>query len=318
MLEAIEQHAARIAAEAGAILLELFHDSVEVEYKDKEQHDPVSRADRGSEEHLRRAILDRFPDHAILGEEGQDAGPAGAEFTWVLDPLDGTTNFVNGLPLFCVSVGVLRWGHPAVGAIWTPVTPSGGPGVFSARAGGGAWLDGRPLSVHGRAAKGGKQLSHRLAAYPGNFGALLTLMSRRGARSGEPRTLGSIAYEAALVAAGVLQSALFWGPKIWDVAAGVVLIREAGGSVLTRDRGRWHELTLFRPDLDRSGAAKPLRDWSAPLMVGGPDLAPALAAALRPTLAGRALRLLRHPLIRRVRRLVRRVRGGSRGSTGSP
>ena len=186
---------------------------IEVQYKDKAQQDPVSQADRGSEDHLRKAIADRFPDHAILGEEGQDAGPSGAEFTWVLDPLDGTTNFINGLPLFGVSVGVLRWGHPAAGAIWTPVTPGGSPGVFSARAGGGARLDGEALSVEGRAAHGLPQLPHRLAAVPGNFGAFLTLAARPGLRSGDPRTLGSIAYESALVAAGVLQSAIFWGPK---------------------------------------------------------------------------------------------------------
>lgn len=312
-LAEIEEHAARIAGEAGALLIEIFRNSsgipsdasLDVQYKDKAQRDPVSEADRGAEQHLRVSITQRFPDHAILGEEGEDAGSDTAEYVWVLDPLDGTTNFVNGLPLFTVSVGVLRWGHPAVGAIWCSVSPTGSAGVISARAGAGARLDGVPVSVHGRAARGGKQLPHRLAAYPGNFGAFLTLARRRGLRSGEPRTLGSTAYECALVSAGVLQSAIFWGPKIWDVAAGVTIVREASGSALTRDRGRWHELTYFRAPAD-SGTPKRLRDWSAPVVIGSPAIASGMVQALRPTLAGRALRLARHRWVRRTLRELKR------------
>jgi len=241
-LAAIEEHAARIAADAGSMLLGLFRGPLEVEYKDKDQHDPVSEADRRAEEYLRRAIQDRFPEHAILGEEGKDAGPSGAQYTWVLDPLDGTTNYVNGLPLFAVSVGVLRWGHPAVGAIWTSSSPAGGPGVFSARAGGGARLNGAAIGVGGPR-DGRKPPAQRLAAVPGGAGAMLSFGSRAGGsragrapeiRHGDPRTLGSIAVEAAFVAAGILQSAVFMGPKIWDVAAGVTIVREAGGSALTR------------------------------------------------------------------------------------
>lgn len=312
-LAEIEEHATKIAGEAGALLLDVFRASssvssggtLEVEYKDKHQRDPVSEADRSAEQHLRSTILTRFPDHAVLGEEGEDSGSDAAEYVWVLDPLDGTTNFVNGLPLFTVSVGVLRWGHPAVGAIWCSASPNGGAGTFSAHAGGGARLDGVRVSVEGRAAHGAKQLPHRLAAYPGNFGAFLTLSHRRGLHTGEPRTLGSTAYECALVSAGVLQSAIFWGPKIWDVAAGVTIVREAAGSALTRDRGRWHELTYFRAGTDRSGAPKRLREWGAPVVIGSPAVATSLVQALRPTLAGRALRLARHRWLRRSLRVLR-------------
>ncbi len=311
LLAEIEAHAARIAAEAGALLLELYRSPIEVEYKDKQRRDPVSQADRRTEAQLRAAILDRFPDHAVLGEEGADAGSALAEYTWVLDPLDGTTNYVNGLPLFCVSVGVLRWGHPAAGAIWTPVAPDGAPGVFSARAGGGARLNGEPISVAGRAGRN-RQLPHRLAGYPGNFAGFFGLARRPGLRPGEPRTLGSIAYEAALVAAGVLQSAVFWSPKIWDIAAAVTIVREAGGAALTRTAGRWHELSYFRPGVDpKTGSARPLRDWSGPLVIGAPELAQPLVLSLRPTLLARVLRLSRHPLVRRALRLLRALSGSS-------
>jgi myo-inositol-1(or 4)-monophosphatase len=320
-LPEIEQHATTIAAEAGALLLDIFHRSasvssdvaINVEYKDEAQRDPVSEADRGAERYLREAILARFPDHAVLGEEGDDTGTGAAEYTWVLDPLDGTTNFVNGLPLFTVSVGVLRWGHPAIGAIWCAASPTGASGVVHARAGGGAWLDGLRVSVDGRIARGGRQLPHRLAAYPGNFGGFLTLSRRPGLRPGEPRTLGSTAYECALVAAGVLQSAIFWGPKIWDVAAGVTIVREATGSALTRDGGRWHELTYFRPPAQK-GKPERLRDWSAPVVVGSPATALALVHALRPTLIGRAARLVRRQWLRRTLGLLRGGRGRTSGA----
>jgi myo-inositol-1(or 4)-monophosphatase len=312
----IEQHATVIAAQAGALLLEIFHRSVsvssstaiDVEYKDEAQRDPVSEADRGAERHLREAILSHFPGHAILGEEGEDAGSDTAEYTWVLDPLDGTTNFVNGLPLFTVSVGVLRWGHPAAGAIWCSASPTGSSSVFHARAGGGAWLDDIRVSVDGRVARGGKQLPHRLAAYPGNCGGFLTLSRRPGLRPGEPRTLGSTAYECALVSAGVLQSAIFWGPKIWDVAAGVTIVREASGSALTRDGGGWHELTYFRTPTVKDRPAR-LRTWGAPVVVGSPATTLALVHALRPTFIGRAVRLTRHRWLRRTLDLLRGKRG---------
>ena len=93
----------------------------------------------------------------------------------------------------------------------------------------------------------------------------------------------------------------------------MIIIREAGGSALTRDEGRWHELTAFRAGLDKQGRRKPLREWSAPLVVGGPSLSTAVTEALRPTLVARGMRLTRHPLLRRVRRLARRLRGGGRG-----
>jgi len=299
----IEEQAAQVARETGSLLLDLFRGPLQVEYKDKHERDPVSQADRRAEEYLRRAIHDSFPGHAILGEEGKDSGAGDAEYTWVLDPLDGTTNFVNGLPLFAVSVGVLRWGHPAVGAIWSSVTPTGSAGVFSARAGGGARLDGNPISLDGTH-RGGKPPALRLAAVPGGSGRRLGA----GTRPGDPRTLGSIAVEAALVAAGVLQSAVFMRPKIWDVAAGVTIVREAGGSAFTRDGKRWHELTYFRRSRDRAGVLKPLREWSGALLVGSPASTAALAARLNPTALSRALRVARHPVIRRAVRAAQQLR----------
>jgi myo-inositol-1(or 4)-monophosphatase len=308
LLGEIGDHAAQIAVEAGALLLQLLKEPLEVEFKDKGKRDPVSKADRRAEEFLRRAIQERFPDHAILGEEGKDAGPAEAEYTWVLDPLDGTTNYINGLPLFAVSVGVLRRGRPVAGAIWTPAGPSGAPAVYRAHAGGGARIDGRQLRIDERGPAEALPVPRRLAAVPGGFGLMLAFSKPVRGRSGEPRTLGSIAVEAALVSAGVLQYAIFWGPKIWDIAAGAVIVREAGGSVLTRTQGRWHELTLFQARRGSDGRPKPLREWGAPVIVAAPPLAMTIATSLQPTLLGRALRVRHHPAVRRGLKLARAIR----------
>lgn len=308
-LAEIEAHARTIAAGAGRLLMGLFQGPLDIQFKDRQQRDPVSEADRGSEEYLRRAILDRFPDHAILGEEGQDAGAPDAEYTWVLDPLDGTTNYINGLPFFSVSVGVLRRGRPAVGAIWTPSGPAGTPAVFSARAGGDASLDGRPISVRDRGPNEALPVPRRLAAVPGGFGVMLTFAGPLAKRRGEPRTLGSIALEGALVSCGVLQYAIFMGPKIWDVAALTTIVRAAGGGVLTRDKAGWHELERFRASPDRkTGAPRPLRTWSAPVIVAAPDLATTVAAGLRPTPLARVVGTVQHPTVRRTLKIARQLR----------
>ncbi|MGI8552189.1 MAG: inositol monophosphatase family protein [Dehalococcoidia bacterium] len=301
----VGEFAGEIAVGAGALLLDLFRGPLQIEFKDRAQRDPVSQADRNAEEYLRRAILARFPDHAILGEEGKDVGPADAPYTWVLDPLDGTTNYINGLPLFAVSVGVLQHGRPAAGAIWTPASPSGHAGLFGASRGSGASLDGSPLRIASAASGDDLPIPRRLAAVPGGFGVMLSFSGPVRRRPGEARTLGSIAVEAALVAAGVLQYAIFWSPKIWDVAAAATIVREAGGAVLVRQQGRWRDLNHFAIQRDKKGRPRPLRDWTAPVIVAAPPLAASVAANLHPTLLGRVAQVAQRPVVRRGRRIAR-------------
>ena len=107
LLEEIEAHAVSIAREAGQIILEHFCKPLEVHFKGKERTDPVTTADHRSEEFLKIGIREKFPQHGILSEEGGVLSKSDSPFVWVLDPLDGTSNFMNGLPLFAVSIGVL-------------------------------------------------------------------------------------------------------------------------------------------------------------------------------------------------------------------
>ena len=162
LLAEIESHAAEFARGAGKILSGHFEAPLQVDYKDEAESDPVTAADKETQRFLTDRILQAFPDHAVLGEEDdEDAGgdtssfprkresTPGAplpDFAWALDPLDGTKNFVAGLPVYASSIGVLHRGVPVVGAVYVPWPGCEGR-VVHARSGGPALLDGEPVSV---------------------------------------------------------------------------------------------------------------------------------------------------------------------------
>ena len=251
----IEVEAAGMARAAGEILRDRFGKSLEVEYKDKNMRDPVTSADKESQAYLCEAISRRFASHGILGEEspGEEEDDPSPDFLWVLDPLDGTTNFLNGLPVYGVSVGVLYRGAPLAGALFIPWPGGNGGFVLHARRGGGAWMDGERISIP---QSDGPEAT-RLTGLPGSFGARYRLRKALRQRVGEVRVTGSITYELALTARGAFQYVAFGGAKIWDVAAGVLIVMEAGGSVLVRSRKsrRWEPLTSFYPE-DRTGSTR--------------------------------------------------------------
>jgi myo-inositol-1(or 4)-monophosphatase len=265
LLADLELMAARWAREAGDLLLTRFRTKLIVEYKSKGQADPVTDADRAAEAFLRDAIRARYPKHGVLGEEGTEP-PPDAPFVWVLDPLDGTTNFINGLPLWCVSIGVLWRNRPVAAAIFTPSGPTAAPGVFHAHAGGGAFLDALPLHVSPEP----EPAKARLSGLPGHYWEEMRFRKRKPPQLGETRTLGSMALELGLIGAGVLQYGVFWGPKIWDVAGGVLIVSEAGGDVVWRcERSEpWSRLHAFTPPAGAGG----LRGWKGSVIAGTPGV----------------------------------------------
>ena len=267
----LEEAAVTWAREAGQLLLARFRTSLAVEYKSKGRQDPVTEADREAERFLHDSIHARFPEHGVLGEEGSEA-LQDAPFIWVLDPLDGTTNFINGLPLWCVSVGVLWRNRPVAAAIFTPSGPGATPAVFHARAGGGAWLDDTPIRV----ANEPEPTKARLSGLPAHYWQDMRFRTRKGPRLGETRTLGSIALEMGLIGAGVLQYGVFWGPKIWDVAAGVLIVREAGGEVAARNEQtkKWRRMRVFTPPGEGEVG---LRTWKGSLIAGCPRVVKLIA-----------------------------------------
>ena len=148
----IEAAAVEFARGAGDLLASHFGRALSVEYKDKAQQDPVTAADKETQAYLVDQISRRFPDHGVLGEEDDaslDGERSAADFLWVLDPLDGTTNFMNGLPVYASSIGVLYRGRPLAGAVYIPWPSANASGVVvHCHVGGGAFADGEPVSVY--------------------------------------------------------------------------------------------------------------------------------------------------------------------------
>ena len=286
LLSEVEQVAVDAASGAGKILTGYFGSLADVDYKDERRTDPVTRADTETEEYVAGVVRERFPDHGVLGEEGtgDDDSPA-PDFVWAIDPLDGTNDFVAGLPIFASSIGVLYRGVPVAGAVYVPWPGKAAGRIFHARRGGGAFADDERLAPLTSEAGDG-----RLAAVPGSFRSAFRVDRAARDRVGEVRTLGSIAYELAMVAAGVVRYIFIARTSLWDCAAGAAIVAEAGGEVRV---GRWTPrpwpmapaLGLERSDalVDWTGAPtlSGLRKWKSPLIVGRPDVVPDLAAAIK-------------------------------------
>lgn len=241
MFEEYLDFAVGMAREAGRIQLSYFRgDDLAMKTKSNVS-DVVTRADRESEELIVRSILERYPTHAILGEEGGARGDAASEWRWVVDPLDGTTNYSQGLPVFCVSIALQYRGETVVGVVYAPYLRE----LFTAVRGGGAWCrrgDGEPVRLHVST----KQRLDCLVVATGfpydkseNPDNNSDNVARILPHVRDVRRMGAAAYDLSCVAAAMLDG--FWELNLheWDVCAASLLVIEAGGVVesLRADRG---------------------------------------------------------------------------------
>jgi myo-inositol-1(or 4)-monophosphatase len=295
----VEREAVAMAREAGRMVSSLFGQSVQVDYKDDKQTDPVTAADLQSQSYLVQAITQHFPDHGILGEEKSDDEEQEArppDWLWVLDPLDGTTNFLNGLPVWGVSIGVMYRGLPVAAALYLPWPQADGGFVLHASKGGGAFQDEQKLELLDPE----EIIANRLSGIPGSFGGQYRVGKALRSKAGEMRVTGSIAYELAMVARGVMQYCVIGGPRLWDMAAGVLLVAEAGGSVMLRRRKGWEPMVAIIPTWDtKTPNMKELRGWVQPLVAGKARIAPMVASNLKSR---------RPSALRRVRQFLRRMK----------
>ena len=213
-----------IAREAGVLVMDYFRQHVKVEYKG--DVDLVTVADRKSEALILERIRERFPTHDVIGEEGTRI-ETGSEYKWYVDPLDGTTNFAHGYPVFCISLAVERRGHRIAGVIYDPTRDE----MFVAELGAGARLNGAVIHVSSTSrleecVVGTGFPSHKRHKNPNiYFYHQLTL------RTHGVRRAGSAALDLCNVASGRYDA--FWEFNLnpWDTAAGVLIVQEAGGRV---------------------------------------------------------------------------------------
>jgi myo-inositol-1(or 4)-monophosphatase len=211
---------------AGDVMLERFGTAVRVDKKGS--IDLVTEVDVAIEREFRAMIADRFPEHLVLGEEmgGRDDVPGG--HCWVFDPIDGTTNFAHGLPIFCSSLALEIDGVAEIAAVYDPTRRE----LFTAERGGGAFLNGAPIRVSSAATLLESVLvtgfpydvHSRVQEIVGLFGEFV-------GRARAVRRLGSAAIDLCYVAAGRMDG--FWERdlKPWDIAGGALLVSEAGGEL---------------------------------------------------------------------------------------
>ncbi len=230
--------AVRAARAAGNVLLRYFDrvDTLTVDPKGK--NDFVSEVDRASEQAIIQVLRKAYPDHAILAEES--GGHKGNDYQWVIDPLDGTTNYLHGFPQFSISIALKYRGVLECGVVYDPLREE----LFTASRGAGAQLNDRRLRVSQRKGLEGALLGtgfpfrdqRHLDAYLGMFKTLIK-------DTAGIRRPGSAALDFAYVAAGRLDG--FWelGLAEWDFAAGALLVREAGGTVSDIGGGERHFAT---------------------------------------------------------------------------
>lgn len=274
-IQDLERFAIRLAREAGANLLNHFLKPLEVEYKTGGDRDPVTIADKESEDFIRSQIIKEYPDHAIIGEEGENHGSDAAPFAWVIDPLDGTSNFINHIPIWACSIGLLLRGKPVVAAIYLPPTQEKEGRVVHAHYGGGAFIDGEAIAVASNATPN----RGRLTIFPAYYWRMYKFRSPLRSGVGTIRSLGSTAFEMAGVASGMFQYGIFNPPSIWDIGAGILLVQEAGGVVMSlrRRTSPWQQLESIEGKSGNAPTLKEIQAWRQPALAGNPRIAQFIA-----------------------------------------
>jgi myo-inositol-1(or 4)-monophosphatase len=222
------------AAHAGSAVLRRYFRSGDLDVARKSDNDFVTRADRESEAAVLGEIRRRFPAHRILAEEGGEGAAGASEYQWLVDPLDGTTNFLQGLPVWCVSVACRR-GRQVVAAV---VLDPPGENLFTAALGAGARWNGRPMTVSGHPGLKGSFLA---TGYPfrahATLDVYLAVFREVFLAAKAIRRCGAAALDLAFTAAGVYDGFFEFRLSPWDIGAGVLLVREAGGVVTDLDGG---------------------------------------------------------------------------------
>jgi myo-inositol-1(or 4)-monophosphatase len=223
------------ARDGGAVLLRNWRALPAGSVTEKQKNDFVTSADRESEAAVIERIRETFPDDAFLGEEGGASGSAEAGRTWIIDPLDGTSNFVSGFPFWSVTIAARERDEIVAGVVWDPLRDE----LYAAERGGGAFRNGDPLRVSGRPGLDGAFLATGFPfRYRSRIDLYLALFREIFMQARAIRRAGSAALDLAMVAAGVFEGFFEFHLSPWDLAAGSLLIEEAGGEMTDFAGGR--------------------------------------------------------------------------------
>jgi myo-inositol-1(or 4)-monophosphatase len=221
--------AIKAARAAGSIINRAALDVESVRVSKKMENDFVTEVDQASEKIIIETLLNAYPDHGILAEEsGKTHGNPNAEHVWIIDPLDGTTNFIHGFPFYCVSIALQSRGRLEQAVVYDPTRND----LFTSTRGRGAFLNDRRLRVSKRIRLKECLISTGFPFRDGDdFNAYLSMMSQVMTRTAGLRRPGAAALDLAYVAAGFSDGFFETGLHPWDMAAGALLVTEAGGLV---------------------------------------------------------------------------------------
>lgn len=221
--------AIKAARAAGALINRAALDVESVRISQKQVNDFVTEVDQASENAIIETLLTAYPGHGILAEEsGRAHGAKDSEFVWIIDPLDGTTNFIHGFPVYCVSIALAVRGKVEQAVIYDPSRND----LFTATKGRGAYLNERRIRVSKRTQLHESLISTGFPFRPGdNFKNYLAMMADIMPRTAGLRRPGAAALDLAYVAAGFCDGFFETGLSPWDIAAGALLVTEAGGLV---------------------------------------------------------------------------------------
>jgi myo-inositol-1(or 4)-monophosphatase len=221
--------AVKAARAAGAIINRAALDIESVRISQKQVNDFVTEVDHASEQAIIETLLTAYPGHGILAEEsGKEHGAKDSDFVWIIDPLDGTTNFIHGFPIYCVSIALAIKGKVDQAVVYDPTRND----MFTASKGRGAYMNERRMRVSKRIRMNECLISTGFPFRPGdNLPTYMKMMSEVMARTAALRRPGAAALDLAYVAAGFSDGFFEMGLSPWDVAAGSLLVTEAGGLV---------------------------------------------------------------------------------------
>jgi len=218
------QVAIEAAREAGAMLRETFYQPKAISYKG--EVDLVTESDRRAEALILAQLHKHFPGHDVVAEEGSGSS-TGSRYCWHVDPLDGTTNFAHGYPCFAASIGLVEDGEPLIGVVFDPVRDE----LFTAARGEGAYLNGKPIHVSAIDTLSRSLVATGFPTHQRKNSANMEYYWEFTLCTHGVRRDGSAALDLCSVAAGRFEA--FWEFRLnsWDTAAGILLVREAGGTV---------------------------------------------------------------------------------------
>ena len=269
-----ENFCVKISKIAGNYVLNNFEGNFEIFSKDK-KNNLVTEIDHNTQKIIIKNIKESYPQHIIVGEEDNIKSiQKTSEYIWVIDPIDGTTNFVNGIPNFAISIALLKDYEPIAGTIWIPWPNDEKSLIFSSSKNNGSSLGDLKLDLN-------KYKNSNLEeGSVSSYSSFSTLIGNKDRNikpwnkiiKGEKRVIGTVAYEMALVAKGVIKFGLFGPASIWDFGAGLLLIKEAGGVIyfLDENYNLKEKFNSFKPliEKEKSIDKKIIYEWTGQFLIG--------------------------------------------------